>query len=71
MTPQTIRLRELKAAALKCGADGVLILRGLTDAVLMHAFEDQRELTPLELNGRMLFIAVFPQTDDGAAGIES
>jgi hypothetical protein len=70
MQPQTNNLRELKAQALKAGAKGVMIVRGVENAELEYEFEDSMPLS-LELDGRMVMLAVFEETDGEPNGIES
>ncbi len=72
MSPQTLKLRELKAQALKAGAKGVLIVRGIENASIEYEFgELSQQPTTLALDGKMVMLAVFEETDGEPAGIES
>lgn len=73
MSPQTLKLRELKAQALKAGAKGVLLVRGIRDPLVMFEFLDdpKRQREGLELDGKMLLLAVFEETDGEPNGIEN
>lgn len=69
MTPQKLALRQLKANALRAGANGVLILRGIRSPEL--SFEAGNVPQLLQLDGQMLVVAIFPETDGEPDGIES
>jgi hypothetical protein len=72
MPPQNFAINMIKNAALDAGATGVLIFRDTAvPAVIFDVSGGLSERARIDLYGKMLIVAVFPETDGGPSGIES